>query len=176
VSYDDVKNRQIQISVAVNAAATLAAKTDNPIGNFGAYLKDVVDGVLGVYVENAVEDILPGTTDVTGTPAAVPPAAPYIPPVQQAYVPPPVQTAAPAPVPGAQDGDPQVAAYWQQFFNDPTAWHDNRIGKKNPKSPDFRSKSIPDPSNPQYKVSLWINDKGNPSWVKPALQQRGLAA
>jgi hypothetical protein len=73
----------------------------------------------------------------------------------------------PTPVPGVQDGDPAVAALWQQYFQDPSAFWDNRQGKRNPKAPDFKHRTSGE--------GLWIQSKKNPSWVPAQLAQRGLA-
>lgn len=76
-------------------------------------------------------------------------------------------TPAPAAIPGAADGDPQVAALWQEFFADPSKFWDNRADKRNPRAPDFKNKDNGD-------KALWLNDKKNPSWVPAQLVAAGI--
>ena len=63
---------------------------------------------------------------------------------------------------------------WQNWFAQPGDWYDNQFDKKNPNGPDFKSKSIPDPKNAQYKAGLWIKDA--PPWAKAQLQAAGRIA
>eukprot|EP00250_Pteridium_aquilinum_P006014 c16010_g1_i1 orf=173-1327(+) len=51
---------------------------------------------------------------------------------------------------------------WQAFFANPTEWWDNRHLKKNPKQPDFKSKSSGE--------ALWIDGFNNPTWVKSQVE------
>ncbi|GBG75049.1 hypothetical protein CBR_g19562 [Chara braunii] len=46
---------------------------------------------------------------------------------------------------------------WKTFFADPDSWWDNRIGKRNPRAPDFKHK--------ETKQSLWLGGRGTPAWV-----------
>lgn len=101
-----------------------------------------------------VANAFPGTTTVPA--AAVAPVAPA------------PATPAPAAIPGAADGDPQVAALWQEFFADPSRFWDNRGSKRNPKAPDFKNKDNGD-------KALWLQDKKNPSWVGQQLAAAGMA-
>ncbi|KAJ4838267.1 hypothetical protein Tsubulata_022907 [Turnera subulata] len=50
---------------------------------------------------------------------------------------------------------------WQVFFSDPHDWWDNRKGKKNPRSPDFKHKHTDE--------ALWLS-ADDPPWVKRQLQ------
>lgn len=54
---------------------------------------------------------------------------------------------------------------WKDYFQNPSDYWDNRIGKKNPRGPDFKHKST--------GIGLWIEDKKIPSWVSDRLEQRG---
>jgi len=44
--------------------------------------------------------------------------------------------------------------YWDHLMNNPDRWFDNRLSKKNPKAPDFRSK---DYKEGNFAVGLWLN-------------------
>lgn len=55
-------------------------------------------------------------------------------------------------------------ALWEEYFDDPSQWWDNRVGKKNPKYPDFKNKSTGD--------ALWIESWLTPSWVKARLEEQ----
>lgn len=87
----------------------------------------------------------------------------------------PVPAAQPAPAPAADPfaavaqpvaQQPALAAVpvadptdlWAQLAADPSQWYDNRLNKRNPKAPDFKHTTLPDPQNPQYKMSLWLRD------------------
>lgn len=74
----------------------------------------------------------------------------------------------PAAIPGVADGDAQVAALWQEFFQDPSKFWDNRRDKRNPRAPDFKNKDNGD-------KALWLNDKKNPSWVAQQLAAIGMS-
>eukprot|EP00793_Prasinoderma_coloniale_P002252 PRCOL_00002760-RA len=60
-------------------------------------------------------------------------------------------SAAPAPVGGAGGSAVPLAqqAMWDSLLADPSAWWDNREGKRNPKAPDFKHKESGD--------ALWLN-------------------
>lgn len=94
---------------------------------------------------------------VTPAPRAFDPQAAYE--ARQAAFGQPVQ---PSPVPGVEDGDPATAALWRQYFNDPSAFWDNRRDKRNPKAPDFKAKNGGE--------GLWISSRRNPSWVATSLR------
>jgi len=66
-------------------------------------------------------------------------------------------------IPGVEDGDPEVAALWNEYFQDPSKWWDNRKDKRNPRGPDFKQKDD--------GRALWIVDKKAPSWVRVRLNQ-----
>lgn len=57
------------------------------------------------------------------------------------------------------------AERWKDYFDNPHNYWDNRIAKKNPKSPDFKDKST--------GAALWIENRNTPSWVKERLEQAG---
>ncbi|KAG0562950.1 hypothetical protein KC19_9G185500 [Ceratodon purpureus] len=52
---------------------------------------------------------------------------------------------------------------WEEYFADPSQWWDNRIDKRNRKSPDFRHKVS--------RAALWVEWWSTPSWVKAKLKQ-----
>jgi hypothetical protein len=96
----------------------------------------------------------------------------------------PAQAAPAAPAFGAGAPPAGNDAAWTQFFTDAqqgpaywaTQWHDNRQSKQKATQPDFRSKFIPQPDNPQYKVGLWITPSAknpNPAWVAEQLKNFG---
>jgi hypothetical protein len=97
----------------------------------------------------------------------------------------PAAPAAPAFGAGAPPAGNDAA--WTQFFTDAqqgpqywaTQWHDNRQSKQKATQPDFRSKHIPQPDNPQYKVGLWITPSAknpNPAWVADQLRAFGFTS
>lgn len=92
----------------------------------------------------------------------------------------PFQAAAPAALPGVQS-DP-ADQLWQMFFNDiqtnqlSANWFDNRVGKQNPKSPDFKHKTFKRNPSDKYTAGLYLDDKKNPAWVTAQLRQLGLVA
>lgn len=177
------------VGVAANNAATIIAGTlaegfnlDDTKYIVGAYADLVKDFTTVIIAQRGEAAGLLGLTEAfPGSQLQVQQAPAQAAPVPNNVVPMPVQQAAPPAqppaqppaVPGASDGDPVVADLWTKFFADPSAWYDNRFNKRNPKGPDFSSKTIPQADNPQYKAGLWINSKQNPSWVPQALQQAG---
>lgn len=77
---------------------------------------------------------------------------------------------APLPQPGQvlEPGNSKTDQLWQEFFADPSQWHDNRANKRNPNGPDFRHKTKKDENG--YNLSLWIGGKyPAPAWVKQRL-------
>lgn len=137
----------------------------------------------GFNAEQSIQSNFPGTTIVpppSAAPAAPNPGATVI----QLPVP------GPAAIPGAatpaatQGPDPLAVEAWTQFFNDIAAgayaqnWEDLRpvkaSGKMKANGPDFKHKSWKRPGD-QYTVSVWIDGKGNPDWVKPKLAEIGVA-
>lgn len=61
--------------------------------------------------------------------------------------------------PGTAQGGDKVTLLWQDYFNNPSGFYDNRNDKRNPNSPDFKRKSDGE--------GLWLTGKyGNaPDWV-----------
>lgn len=144
-------------SELVMAAFSNQENTQDVVTEFVTFLPQVNEALLEAVTGNVVQAAFPGSVPVA------PGGTPYVPnevsiPVAS-YT--PNVPAAPAPIPGVADGDPQVAALWVQYFNNPADFYDNRTNKRNPKGPDFKHKSSGD--------ALWINDKKNPSWVKSRL-------
>lgn len=145
------------------------------VETFAGVMNDIQNGnQVTSQVAAQVGQAFPGT--VEATPAEVQQhfqqATSPVPP-QQAFQPSPVAQpapvpAAPASIPGATDGDPQTAALWQEFFQDPTRWWDNRTGKRNPKAPDFKHKDNGD-------KALWLTGNKNPSWVAGQLAAIGMS-
>lgn len=191
--------RQVAITTgqSFNIAAQLLTTSpgyeyrgEQTLGELAVVADGVAKVVLGAQelaeAAATVGNAFPGTQQVA--PAAVPQATEPFPanvvqfpqqqvapapvaPVAQPYAPVAQQ---PAPIPGVQDGDPQTAAYWQEFFADPSQWYDNRTSKSNPKAPDFRHKTRKTPDG-RYNIGLYVTGKGNPSWVAGQLAARGLA-
>jgi hypothetical protein len=56
---------------------------------------------------------------------------------------------------GMSDKAKEMQELWQLWETDPSAWHDNRNSKTNPRQPDFVNKVT--------KAALWLNTK--PAWV-----------
>lgn len=106
------------------------------------------------------------------SPFPTPPGMQQHPSFQQQPVPQPAGAhqftaqAQPPPAQGPQNMSPEDQV-WMEYFNDPSQWYDNRSGKQNPKAPDFRHKSKPDPKNSQFKLSLWVERA--PAWAKQRL-------
>jgi hypothetical protein len=134
----------------------------------------------------AVAQAFPGAEQVTPQPVTQPSAVVgNVAPIQSApsYQPQAAPVAAPAvggpaPVPQASNAAPADSeALWQDLFANPpwagpnSPWEDVRSQKRSEKSPDFRHRTMVDPSSPPgkaYKVSLWVNGKSTPAWVTQA--------
>ena len=186
-SFEEQKNRAISIGNAVNATATLAARTEDPIGYFTEHLDTVIGAVLQAQAFHAITAAFPGTTVVAEAQVPVlagPIGAGHVQPTQQqAYQPAPQPsfTPPPAAIPGVQSDDTE--ANWMSFFTAwnagqvapsfgaarPGQWFDNRTGKS-PTAPDFKVKVGKGENGP----ALWATGKKNPAWVPTALQQAGL--
>ena len=192
--------RDIQI-IAQNSSTVAAMLLQNAItpnhdtadimAEYASLHSKILNHVLAEIASHVVQQTFPGSVQ-----APQPQQAP-----QQAYPQPnpdpfPVHGAAPAPpqpfvpqvVPDHQimaNAQPPAAVapqggghkddhLWQNWFAQPGDWYDNQFDKKNPNGPDFKSKSIPDPKNAQYKAGLWIKDA--PPWAKAQLQAAGRIA
>lgn len=181
MAFEDDRSRSININVAVNAAADITCAIikansevnwtdENAADVFKSIAALTVASVLEVHGENALAaafpgaDLVPDVTNVVQLPQAVTQAMPM------------QQVAAPAPIPGVQDGDPVVAALWQEYFQDPSKFYDNRNNKRNPAGPDFSHK-VKKGADGKYAAGLWIQGRkgANPSWVAPQLAARGIA-
>lgn len=46
---------------------------------------------------------------------------------------------------------------WMDFFANPNAFWDNRVGKRNPRAPDFKQKD--------GDAALWLDSRDTPPWV-----------
>lgn len=98
------------------------------------------------------------TTPITAAPSFKAPdmSAPMAPP-------PPPQTA-PAPVPGlSSGGNSKKDAAWRDYFANPGNYYDNRVDKRNPAGPDFKSKTTGDGLwlGGKYPAPQWVLDKLN---------------
>ncbi|KAI8471435.1 MAG: hypothetical protein J3K34DRAFT_520521 [Monoraphidium minutum] len=51
----------------------------------------------------------------------------------------------------------EVEAQWLSVIREPQKWWDNRMNKKNPKAPDYKSK--------EGSEALWITSRNTPGWV-----------
>ena len=56
---------------------------------------------------------------------------------------------------------------WKAFFENPNGFWDNRSNKRNPKAPDFRSKT--------GDTALWLDSRDTPPWVPAQLVKAGLS-
>jgi len=86
-----------------------------------------------------------------------------------------VPFAQPAAIPGATDGDPQLAAFWTDFFTTPDHW---TVKKTNAGKTFIQHKyqnAAPDKNGKIWKQSLWLDGRGNPSWVAGRLQAAGIS-
>lgn len=172
-----------RIGAAGNQAATVlqtraSQMTDEQIADSYEYLVARFVSSMGT-IQNTetvgaqVAEAFPGTTSVPPQQAPAPVQDPnpahLVPAPQPQYQPqaPVAPAPQPAAIPGAADGDPIVASIWEEFFQDPQAFWDNRNGKRNPKAPDFKNKANGD-------RALWLNDKKNPSWVAQRLAAAGI--
>jgi single stranded DNA-binding protein len=95
----------------------------------------------------------PAAEPAWGAPAAAAPAAP------------PQAGGAPAPAPGAAAAGTDEER-WMAFFEDPGAWYDNRVGKSNPRSPDFKRRE-----GGRDAPALWVDGRSTPAWVRQELAQ-----
>lgn len=165
--YDDKRSHDIAVSIGVKAAGDAAARQPDPLRYFtanAAKFAGVVLDTIATLAFEKVNNIMPGTTVSDVGPGVIVPAAPQTAPTAPVGV--------PTAIPWATDGDPQVAAIWQEFFADFKTsqfnqWYDNRQNKRSAKGPDFKNKADGD-------KALWIVGKKNPSWVPTALAQVGL--
>ena len=55
-----------------------------------------------------------------------------------------------------------IELYWKDVFENPDHWWDNRLTKKNSRSPDFRHKLT--------RKALWIDNWFTPDWVRVRFQ------
>lgn len=151
-----------QVAAKIAADLTIASlrsvdpSIEDYVETFGQTLTTVKDQIIAEHGVTAVQQAFPGSTVQQEPQAYVPQQAP-----QQSY------TNVPPAIPGVQDGDPATAALWNEFFNDPSKFYDNRRNKKNPKGPDFKHRDDGD-------KALWVVGKKNPSWVAARLAQAGL--
>jgi hypothetical protein len=173
ISETQDKQRSIAISVGVNAAAELSAGGSDPINTFVENVDAVVAATLRSYEAFAVNDgtsavvtAFPGTT-------VVQPAVQQVQQVQQQYTPAaaaaPVAAPPPA-IPGASSGaSGKSDALWNEFFQNPNAFYDNRTSKTNPNAPDFSKKGV------ERGGGLWLYGKWPaPEWVFARLAQMGI--
>jgi single-strand DNA-binding protein len=98
----------------------------------------------------------PAAEPAWGPPAASAPAAPAAPPQAGG---------APALAPGAAAAGTDEER-WMAFFEDPGAWYDNRVGKSNPRAPDFKRRE-----GGRDAPALWVDGRSTPAWVKQELAQ-----
>ena len=168
--------------IRIGAAGNQAAQMLHGIATRGDLTMDQISGFYSELVSNLVDvmnALEAGQPSATPVAQAFEQAFPNTTVVEQphlAAVPAPVAAApaaaAPPAVPGvAQNPEEEL---WKAFFADPSAWYDNRFDKKNPNGPDFKSKTIPQPDNPQYKAGLWIGGRTQPAWVGPQLEAIGM--
>lgn len=191
-----MEQRDIQIIAqnANTATAHIVAQLLDPtwdvgdiMATYGPLHTAIMNHVLGEIASHTVQQGFPGSEVVQQPAQAIqmPPPGQYSAPevlqqMQQpetGFVPqvvPDHQIMAnaqpPQPV-APQGGGHKDDQLWQSWFSNPSDWYDNQFDKKNPKGPDFKSKSIPDPKNSQFKAGLWIKDA--PPWAKAQLQAAG---
>jgi hypothetical protein len=185
LSFEDDRTRQVRTGQAVNLAIQMAvnehigepatavlATAAHLIGPALSFIDQAQEAALADAQKAAVVQAFPGAQIEPQAQAQIPQTNPVFvrrepggdvgPAFDSGHL-----NVQPTPVPGVQDGDPAVAALWQQYFQDPSAFWDNRQGKRNPKAPDFKHRTSGE--------GLWIQSKKNPSWVPAQLAQRGLA-
>lgn len=164
MSYEDDHQRQVRIGQAINLAwqyALLSGSVTNP-EDVAALTQEVVPITLSLIeaVQDGAVNTVAEVTAVQQVMQAFPGAEiiPIRPPQSQ---PPP--TPQPAPVPGASSG--RDDALWQEYFQDPTAWWDNRDSKRSPAAADFAHKVKRNDKG--YPLGLWLNGKfgSAPQWV-----------
>ena len=64
-----------------------------------------------------------------------------------------------------QDAAPSKEDQWNELFNDPSTYWDNRLNKRNPRAPDFKHKATGN--------GLWINSRDTPAWVPAEVDRLG---
>lgn len=192
---DPIRQAQINVSVAANITAQLAAGQgqDDPVDYFvnnlaivGAAIaqfraEQLAGAGLGaVPVQQATDTTVvpfPGHVHPSQVPTSAPshvhtvqaPASAY-PAGPPAYAHAHQSAAQPAAVPGGASSPDETL--WNQFFADPGAWYNNATDKRSTAAPDFRHKQLTDSKG--RGIGLWIDSKGTPAWVRGALVQRGL--
>ena len=141
------------------------------MATYGPLHTAIMNHVLGEIASHTVQQGFPGSAPVQ-QPAMAPQPQPETGFVPQVVPDHQIMANAQPPQPVApQGGGHKDDQLWQSWFSNPSDWYDNQFDKKNPKGPDFKSKSIPDPKNSQFKAGLWIKDA--PPWAKAQLQAAG---
>mmetsp|Transcript_38482 Transcript_38482/g.46455 ORF Transcript_38482/g.46455 Transcript_38482/m.46455 type:complete len:327 (+) Transcript_38482:89-1069(+) len=62
-------------------------------------------------------------------------------------------------------GGTNKTEYWNQLFDHPNNFWDNRLGKRNPRAPDFKHK--------EDNTALWLDSYDTPPWVVERLVELG---
>lgn len=119
------------------------AAIEQKVKGTAAFLKTIVNDQLGLETTVGEDGVV---RDVPQAQAAKPAAA---------------RGGKPAAAKPAQGDSNDKVAQWQDVIDNPNHWFDNRVGKKNPKGPDFKGKN----TGPYDGVGLWINDKNLPAFV-----------
>jgi hypothetical protein len=181
MSYEDDRTRQVRTGQAVNLAIHMACNENIGSDDSAKVLARAAEllGPIVQFIDQAQEAALtdartasvvrafPGAQLEPAAQAQIPQANPVFVRREDGTVEqhvggtPTYHVPVQAPIPGAVDGDPDTARLWTLYFQDPSAFWDNRQGKKNPKAPDFKHRQTGD--------GLWIESKRNPSWVKGRL-------
>jgi len=125
-----------------------------------------VGGLTAAFAGSTVvsEPVVPHPADTTPVPNEPTNVVPFAQPA-----------AIPAAIPAATDGDPQLAAFWNDFFTTPDNW---TVKKTNAGKTFIQHKwqnAAPDKNGKIWKQSLWLDGRGNPSWVAGRLQAAGIS-
>lgn len=150
-----------QVSAKIASDLAIAAKDvkiEDLLGDFAVAFPAIRESIIDAVNAAIAENEMPGSTEVA--PAAVPPAGAPAPGPAPAG---PAPSAGPVAIPGATSGGNE--ADWQDLFDNPGNWYDNRASKQNDRAPDFRHKTKMDAAG-KYKLGLYVTDKKNPDWVK----------
>lgn len=171
----DQREASIVAQVAAKVAGSIYAAqiaSAGEVDEFGAIAGTVMDTIVTLTAQYAVQEAFPGTQQAPQPQSQFPAGGMF--PAQgqtapQTNFPPNVAQfpqqpgMAPAGVPG------QAFDKWADFRQNYGNWEDRRAQKAgNPKKPDFVHRFQPDAKNPQYKVSIYLANDDTPYDIKQA--------
>jgi hypothetical protein len=149
--------------VAVKTAVEAGANPGDPV-TFNNVAAQLFESILLL----ASEDI--GAAPTAAPPVRQPAPAPAPAPVSEAQA--KLEQAFPGAVTVTVGDGPMDRLWKSALLDEPDKWWDNRLDKRNPKSPDFKAKKTSDIVDDKgNEVALWIDSKSTPDWVMKHLLQ-----